>query len=143
MRIFFYIALFFSFFRSSMISLAITKVEHCCIRQMRFRVIISGGHDNTPFKARDARRPALSNPADSTAPFEAGACTCRSRQIRLHRAEATSAATLSAVAPAGCEKVGCEQKNGAHTPLGSALPHSPTRRCFSSLFSLFSSQLQL
>jgi hypothetical protein len=55
-----------------MISLAFTKLGHRFIRQMRFRRILSGGHDNAPFEAADARRPHLSHPPDASAPFEAG-----------------------------------------------------------------------
>jgi hypothetical protein len=69
---FFFIALFFSYFRSSMISLVFTKVGHRFIRQMRLRHILSGGHDYTPFEAADARRPHYSHPPDSIAAFEAG-----------------------------------------------------------------------
>jgi hypothetical protein len=69
---FFLFHFFFSYFRNSMISLAFTKVGHRFIRQMRFRHILSGGHDNTPFEAADARRPDHSNPPDAIAPFKAG-----------------------------------------------------------------------
>jgi hypothetical protein len=71
-----------------MISLAFTKLEHRFIRQIRFRHIISGGHDNTPFEAVDARRPDLSHPPDASTPFEApvepGGFDWRARGPRRH-----------------------------------------------------------
>jgi hypothetical protein len=129
-RIFFLYCIFFSFFRSSMINLAITKVEHCCIRQMRFLVIVFGGHDNTAFEALGARWPTLLNPADST-------CPCRSRQTRLHRAGPDFICCRARRLREGGLRA---EKRCAH-PLGSALLHSPTRLASlcSSLFSLLSS----
>jgi hypothetical protein len=132
------IALFFSFFRRSMISLAITKLEHRLIRQMRFRHITSGGHDNAPFEAGKARRRHMSHPPDASAPFEAGNA---GRRHLSHPPDASGPRGATSASFNCCRARRLRQggqKNGAHPPLGSPLPHSPVASPCSSRFSLLS-----
>jgi hypothetical protein len=111
-----------------MISLAITKLEHRFIRQMRFRHITSGGHDNAPFEAGNARRPHLSHPPDASAPFEAGNAGRRhlSNPPDTTGPRGATSASFNCCRARRLRQGGLRAaKNGAHLPLGSPLPHSP------------------
>jgi hypothetical protein len=124
-EIFFFIALFFSFFRSSMIRLPFTKLGHCYSRQIRFRHVLSGGHDNTHFEEAVARRPHHSNPRDGSAPFEAG----------WHQSKpADSTGSAGATSTATPAHLRAEKRCAA--PARQRTP--PTRLCFSFSFSLLS-----
>jgi hypothetical protein len=122
---FFFIALFFSYFRSSMISLVFTKVGHCYTRRIRLPGILSGGFDSRISRQLSARR-----------------LTCRVRRIRVERV-APAGFEWSARGPIGLlskPPVSTSQrarsKNGAHTPRGSRHPTRPFSFLFLSLLFL-------
>jgi hypothetical protein len=96
---FFFRALFFSYLRSSMISLVFTKVGHRFIRQMRLRHIVSGGRDYTPFEAANARR-LTTRTRRIRLPVSRRASACRSRRIRLEAWTTTAASRNRCVPPA-------------------------------------------
>jgi hypothetical protein len=108
-----------------MISLAFTKVGHRFIRQIRFRHILSGGHDNTPFEAADARQGNHSNPPDASTLFEAGPALVES-------------GGFDCMCGGHVDRDRCEEKTVRTPPARQRTPHSP---CFCLLFSLFFSQL--
>jgi hypothetical protein len=136
-EIFFFIALFFSYLRSSMISGVFTKVGHRFIRQIRHRHILSGERDYTPFEAGDA-----------------GRLTTRTRRIRLLRSRRvghlSSLPVSSGVGGATsaccrCRRIRQAQQKPCAHPARQPAPHSPLLSfslCSFSLhyFSLCSSQ---